>query len=1149
MSLRMIYGRAGCGKSHFCLCDMKDKLQAAKGRLVLIVPEQFSFQAEKKLVEMLGASGVNGAEVLSFRRLAYRVFSEVGGLSRRHVNPAGKSMFILSIIERLKDQLQVFGKASAQKGFVSILSSTLSELKRYNITPDMLEDIKGNLEEELLRGKLEDLRLIYSEFEKTLHEKFIDTDDDLAILADKLELSKLYEGAEFWIDEFSGFTPQEYRVIEKLLNKAERVNIALCTDCISEEVCLDICDIFAPVRNSAARLLKLAKENGTTVEKPVRLDELKFSKHNSELKHLESCLSTFSYNPYKEDTKAIGLFTAANMYSEVENTARKVLELCREKGLRYGEIAVVTGNLPAYDGLIRVIFSQHGIPFFIDQKRGVMGHPLVLAVLSALHILSGGWSYEAVFRYLKTGLTNIAKADVDLIENYVLANGIRGSRWTRDEQWSFSPDGYGGAELTEYEKTTLARINEIRNDIVTPFKNFEAYIRGRKKCREICTALFGFLTEIGIPARMEEIVDAMKSSGNLELAGEYSQIWNILMEALDQLVEVMGEESLSIERFAGILSAGLEEYKMGLIPPSLEQVLVGSIDRSKNHEVKALFILGVNDGIFPASAGAEGILSDKDRERLRSLGVELAQDTRSKTFEQQLLVYTAMTTASDRLYLSCPVADSEGRTLRPSSVISRLKRYFPKLRLESNLSRDISRDGELEMISSAVPTFNELIYTVRSRVEGLNVHTVWDSVYRWYMSREDWKQKVGQAMSGFAYTNQPEAVTREKTAKLYGSSIYTSISRLEKYAACPFAYYVQYGLKAKERKVFKLEAPDMGTFLHEVLDRFSKRVADSGMNWKELQHEWCSERVSELVEEVVAAAPGSVLNSSPRYKYIAERLKRVLTRAVWLIVEHMKRSGFEPLGYEVAFGMNEALPPITIKLSTGESIVLNGRIDRVDVLKAEDGTYYRIVDYKSGLKSFKLSDVFYGLQLQLVMYMDAVRGLDPQKNMQPAGMLYFRIDDPVVSLGRDAETDKIEKEIMKQLKMKGLLLKDVRLIKEMDNQISGDSLIIPARLNKDGNLGRASAASVEQFELIGKHARRLIASLGEEIMRGNISVSPYKNKKNTPCAYCSYSSICQFDPSLKSNTYRVLKDKKDEEVWEQIALSLTEGGGADGGER
>lgn len=1147
MSLRLIYGRSGCGKSHYCMQEIRSMLEEQLGEkvkrpLILVVPEQYSMQAERNLVQTAPKGGAIDAEVLSFRRMAYRVFGEVGGFTRRHISSSGKSMLIYRIVEELKDELSLFDKVSEQSGFVSTISELISELKRYNITPHIFGELHTRIEDETLREKIREMAKIYKRFEETLHKRYIDADDDLTLMAEKLSESTQFDGAEIWIDEFSGFTPQEYRVIEGLLKKARRVSVCLCSDYLFDEMPFLNSDVFAPVRNTASKLVELARKNGIAIERPVTFKTQPFYRfrNSPELAHLEQYFFSFPYKQYREKTKNIEIFTASNIYTEIEQAARNIQSLCRDKGLRYRDIAVVTRSLAEYEKLISAIFSQYGIPIFIDRKKPIDSHPLVTLILSMMDIFIHNWSYEAVFRYLKTGLVGIAREDIDVLENYVLANGIRGNQWTKEEDWDYRPNsGFNSRGMREGELRIIDRVNQTRKKVLEPLIAFRNKTKGRTLVRTMCSALYEFLCHLGIPEQMEERIQELHDAGLLALANEYGRIWNITMEVLDQTVEAMGEETMGIEKFRNILSVGFSEHKIGLIPPSLDQVLVGSVERSRSHEIKALFILGVNDGVFPAPPSEEGILSDRDRHLLRSMGVELAQDTKAQAFEEQFIIYSTLSTTGERLYISYPIADHEGRTMRPSIIISRLRKLFPGIKESNNLTEGNSPEHILNMISAPMPTFNEFISAINQDNLKGQVNPIWKDVRTWYEGQETWRDRIARVQKWLSYSNQVENVEAEKVQKLYGSPMYTSISRLEQYASCPFSFYLRYGLEAKERRVYRLTTPDLGSFMHDVIDVFSSRLKDAGISWRELDRDWCQQEVSSIVDELLEKKMGWLVNNSDRYRYLVIRLKRIISRAISVIAEHITRSGFEPLGYEVSFGesQNDMFPPIVIELPSGDEIHLVGRIDRVDVLRKDEGTYIRIIDYKSGSKPFKLSHVYYGLQIQLVTYLGAVleNGERVLKDkILPGGMLYFKIDDPMIRLTGQVDEVEIEKAIMKELRMKGLVLADVNLVKEMDRDIAGSSLIIPARVNKGDVLGKSSAASMDQFDALFRYSKRLLARMAQEIMEGNLSINPFKEKKVTACRYCSYSSICQFDPSFQDNRYRFIMDMEEDQVWESM---------------
>lgn len=1137
MSLQFIYGRAGSGKSRCCLNQIKLQLQGGNaGKLVLLVPEQYTFQAERDLIKVLETGGILKTEVLSFRRMAYRVMNEAGGITYPHIHPAGKNMLLFNILEKMKDEFLIFHKSAGCQGFVSTISELITEMKRYNVRPEDLENIIGKLDgENYLHQKLKEIRLIYSQFETLIASRYRDADDELTILAGKLDSTRMYDGAEIWIDGFTGFTPQEYEVLSKLMQKASRVHVTLCTD-VLEDAFSDATDVFFPVKQSYRRLQKLALDGLVNIVPPVSLNGEKPPRfcESEELSCLEANYFSYPYRIYQKATSDIELFEAVNVYTEIEECAKDIIRQCRDNQLRYRDIAVVARNLAAYEELIGVVFEEYGIPCFIDSKTEINDHPLIRLILSMLDIIIENWSYEAVFRYLKSGLTGFEMEKTDILENYVLACGIRGSRWTRNTDWNMSPEMVPDDKQAAPAEQQLCEINEIRKQVSEPLLRFRAKTKGRKKAADFCASIYDYLLEIGAESRIEGYIRQFTQEGKLRLASEYQQVWNILMDVFDQIVEVSGEDTMGVERFSNILKVGLAEYKISSIPASLDQVLAGSAEHFKSHEVKVLYILGTNDGIFPSAGISEGILSDSDRAALNSLGIELANDTKSQVFDEQYLIYGALATPKNFLRLSWPIADHEGRTMRSSIIISRIRKLFPRVTERSNLLKPAGDEANLRQLTAPVPAFNQLVLELREKNNGKDIPEIWPEVYQWFLEQPEWQEKCRTMENAFLYRNVAQPVSQEKIRELYGRNIHSSISRIEKYTACPFAYYVQYGLGARERKIYQLTPPDVGTFMHAVIEGFSKMVEEQNISWRSFDRDWCRGQVSMIVDRQLEGMKNTILGGSKRFKALTLRLKRVVTRAVWLIAEHIRQSSFEPIGYEVDFGEGGKFPPILIELDSGEKITLVGRIDRVDEYKTDEGTYLRIIDYKSGDKDFRLSDVYYGLQLQLITYMDALwenSALQDGSTILPGGMLYFKVDDPLVRGSGLSTPEEIETAIMKKLKMRGLLLADVQLIRHMDNKIEGSSMIIPARINKGDTLGKSSVATLEQFTVLREYVRRILKDLCSEIVKGNVPIRPYKKKKITSCRYCSYSSICQFDLSNKENSFNLLHDREDEQVW------------------
>ena len=624
-------------------------------------------------------------------------------------------------------------------------------------------------------------------------------------------------------------------------------------------------------------------------------------------------------------------------------------------------------------------------------------------------------------------------------------------------------------------------------------------------------------------------------------AKEYSEVRDIFIDVLEQAVDVLGNEVMDLNEFMKVLNIGLSQYEMGLIPVALDQVNIGDITRIKSRGTKALYIIGVNDGVLPSASKEEGILSDNDREILLEKGISLASDTRTKIFEEQFLVYTAFTIAEEYLVVTYPLADFEGKSQRPSIIVHRLKKILPNVKEESEGFKLV--DDKYEKISAKLPTLNELMIAIRKNYDGAEIEDYWKYVYDWYLREPKWKERIEYVRKGLEYTNLENNISKEKAKKLYEDNknkISLSVSRLERYAQCPFAYYIQYGLKAKDRKIYEFTAPDLGSFMHEILDEFTNEIKEKDLKWSDLSKENCRNIINSLVDNQVKNNKSSILNSSKRYSYFTDRFKRILTKSVMVISEQMKRSDFEIYKNELAFGFSKDVNSIKLDLPSGESFYLNGRIDRVDKLNLDGETYLRIIDYKTGSKKFDLNKFYNGLQMQLLVYLDAL--INNSENIienqaMPGAILYFRIDDPILKSKGDLTEEEIKSEVLKELKLEGLLLDDVKVVKAMDNTLEPGthSLIIPANMKKAGDLGKNKALiTMEQFELLRKYVNEKMVEICQNMIEGKIDIEPCKENKNIVCDYCNYSHICQFDSSLEDNRYKVIPKKKDEDIWKSI---------------
>ena len=1142
MSVRFVFGRGGSGKSTYLLNEIKKRVQDDETTpVIMLVPEQYTFEMEKRMSRLFKGDKKDKflrSRVLSFKTMSNIVFSKVGGLTEVNINSSGRAMMTYKAIENVSKELNIFSKSSSQSGFISSISEIISELKQYNISYDTLENISEEIENENLSLKLKDISKIYKEYEEKLHENYIDSQDMLTLLADKLALSGYFKDAYIYIDEFTGFTPNQYRVLKQIFKEAKEVYISLTVD-NPQYISYNKSDAFSRTKFTYQKLIKLCKEEGIKLSSSINIDSEKIARFKDfkELLHLEKYYNSYPYKTYNKPTNNIKIKEFNNLYSEIEEIAKEIVSLVRDKGVRYKDITIATRDLNKYDFLVSSIFKEYDIPNFIDKKREAKTNPIIVLIISVLEMKGRRYSYETMFRYLKSGLIGIDNKDINLLENYVLANGIKGKKWF-EEVWDYKIN-HNTFEESEYEKEIKIRVNETKNKAINPIINLQNKLKGKNKVEDICRYIYEFLLEIEIPTSIENIIIDFKEKGELDIANQYSQVWNIVIDIFDQMVEIMGKETISLDKFIKLISLGFDEYDLGLVPPSIDQVLVSSIDRMKNPNTKYLYLVGTIDGVFPLIAKDNGLLSDNDRQSLGQKGIEVDIDSKIKTFEEQYLVYKALTSTRENLIVTYPIADHEGKTLRPSVIISRLKKIFTNIDNKSYLLKEDKNTSEeiLSKISKKAPMFNELINEIKEYNDGKEINDLWLDVYRYYATNTDYKNITEKVVSGLSYTNQVEKVEEKKIRKLYENKE-LSISKLEKYAQCPFAYFVQYGLKAKERKEYSFTAPDLGTFIHNILEKFSIKLIDDKLNWKDIDYSYINKNVSILVDDLVSKIPGYILKSSARYKYLAKRLEKMLIFAISIISEQIKQGSFEPIGYEVNFGgKNEKYPPIKIVLKNGEEINLRGQIDRIDEFENEEGKYIRIVDYKSGKKDLNLTDIYYGLQIQLLVYLDAILSTNEYSNkkINPAAILYSRIDDPIARFDENKDDEKIREDILKTLKMQGLLIKDIDIIKQMDKSLENGekttSLIIPANINKDGTLGKnTKGVTYDEFNTIRKYVKDLIKNLCEEMMSGNINILPYKNKEKTSCNFCTYSSICQFDTSLKDNKYKLINKKSDDEI-------------------
>lgn len=1155
MTIQFILGRSGSGKTETILNEIRDRLfDEPIGRpIIYLVPDQMTFGAEYELIRTPNLGGMIRAQTFSFSRLAWRVLQETGGMTRQHLSSTGIQMLLRKLVEQYKQEFKVFSKASDKNGFIEQLETMLTEFKRYCLSPEELEQYLAGAQTELdqksLTDKLHDMAILYKQMEIQLSQQYVDSEDYLRLLAEKVQDSKFLQSADVYIDGFHSFTPQEYEVVGSLIKHAKNVKIALTADKPYEDFLPHELHLFQMTGKTYHKILELAKEAGKQVDKPLLLKEQHRFYKSPSLQHLETYYDIRPTQVF-EDRTSITIYQAANRRSEIEGIARNIQSLMRQGEYRYRDIALLVRNSNEYRDVIEQVFRDYEVPFFIDQKRSMLNHPLVELIRSTLEVINGHWRYEAVFRAVKTEMLfpltdqlESLREDMDLLENYVLSYGIQGSKWTKDERWRYRRFYSLDDEfvVTDEEKQMEDKLNQLRELIVQPVQSLHKRLKRSKTGRSLAEALYLYLEELQIPQKLETLRLKAEENGRLLEAREHDQVWQAVVNLLDEFVEMMEEEQVSLKLFSEMLETGLESMKFSLVPPAIDQVLIADLEKSRFFHVKCSFIVGANDGVIPARPKEEGILTEDDREFLHYQGVELAPTARQQLLDENFVIYMGLASPSERLFLSYPMADEEGKALLPSVIIKRMQEMFPQIEQKRliNEPEQLTTEEQLSFIINQNVTLSYVTSQLQSWKRGYSIHPLWWDAYNYFLNSET-KQMTKRVLSSLSYENKSKQLKPGISRELYGEHIQGSVSRMEKFNSCPFSHFASHGLKLRERQFFKLEAPDIGQMFHSALKLISDRLQQLKLDWKELSKDQCERLSNDAVERLAPRLQKEILLSSNRYHYIKRKLQKILARASAILSEHAKASGFAPVGLELGFGQGGELPPIRFTLPNGCTMEVAGRIDRVDKATGSNGVLLRIVDYKSSEKNVQLSEVYYGLALQMLTYLDVVISNSHSwlgVKATPAGVLYFHVHDPMIQASTLLPEEKLDDEIFKKFKMKGLLLGDEEAVKLMDNTLTegNTSNIIAAGLKKDGGFRSTSAiASEDEFELLRNHVRSTFKKIGTNITDGVTDISPYKLKDKMPCTYCEYRSFCQFDESLEENNFRILKSEKNDEVLRKL---------------
>jgi len=1127
MALQFILGASGTGKTTY-LYETITRLAAEHPETAyyFIVPEQFTLATQKALVQHNPVGGIFNIDVLSLARLAHKVFEELGREQRTVLKDIGKSMVIKRVLTGCREQLNLFGANAGQTGFVEEVKSLLSELFQYGIgEAELQEMLEENRDNELLVKKLSDVLVLLRGFNGVMGTEYMTSEGIYDALASCISESRFLKNCVIVLEGFTGFTPSQYQLLKKLLYLANTVYISVTGTKEAVFAPKKEQDLFAMSRNTVQRVTRLAEEARCKVLPPIVAGEQEYRhKEGTALHHLWGNLFRYPVRVWKQPVEQeITVFAGADAGAECRYAVTKILQLIQQEGYRYKDIAVIVSDINCYGERMEQELGNAGIPCFLDYKKNMSENSFAEYLKAVLRLAEGGLHTEGVLSYVKNSLSGWNREQVFELENYCLALGIKGHQFEREWKRTYRTRS----------EISLEELNACRERLVREIKPLcREFQREDATVEELTRTLFYFLKEHGLERKIKAREEELLERGERLRAREYAQVYRVVLELFDQLVELLGNEKITPKEYRELVETGLREAKVGLIPTGSEQVVIGDMERTRLKEIKALFFLGVNDGRVPTVSSNQGILSDKDRKTLSGERFELAPDPVTRASNGQFYLYMNLTKPSEKLYLTYAAVGEDGKTIRTSYLIGKIKALFPQLVIQTGYA------SEAEAVVQHDKGRMAFLTSLRAFVAG-EAEEVFGELYRFHadtLLKDELERLIRQAVM----LAEKEQLAPETAKKLYGNTIVGSVTRMEQYARCAFSHFLKYGLCLEERQEYRLQAPDIGNLYHDGLKRFGTVLLSMGKKWQDISDAEREALAARCAKESVEAYATDIFISSAKNQYLTKQMERVLKKTLDILTIQLTGSDFSPEAFEHSF------------FHTDRNLSLHGVIDRVDSCETEQGKLIKIVDYKSGARDFSLEELYYGLSMQLAVYMTAVLREKENQKAVPAAMFFYHVDDPIVD-----KTDHAEQDVLKKQRVKGLVNNHMDVVRRLDHAFADEagglaasvkSVKIPVETDKEGQYKKSSkVASRELFAAISDYVYEKLKAESEEILSGAADIAPYKCKKKTGCDYCSYASVCGFDKKSGS-TYRMLKPLSDDEVLERLKEPGQENQGEEGKE-
>jgi len=1093
--LGFVLGGAGSGKTHYIKEQIKSLIQHNEHKVIVLVPEQYSFETEKAMLKLLGPHQVHKVDVMSFTRLGDMAFRAFGGSSIPKLDDSGRHLFMSLALEEVKEHLQFY--VSRSEELIPLMLSMSAELKVCAVSPTVLIETADHAENDTLKQKMKEVGLILSAYDALVAQSYLDPLDDLQRLKITFTEHAFFTDYHIYIDSFKGFTQQEFDLIELMMIQAQQVTVSLTCDTLDSGTGADV---FARVRHTAHVLIRLARQNHVQICAPVMLQfGIRFA--SEALKQAERQLFRPIQTPVHLEPQCISLYCGDTIYSEAAYIGAAIRNLVMDEGYRYEDFTIISRTLDSYHSILGAALEQYEIPFFMDTPRSVFSEPLMCLVLSALQVLKSGFSSDELFNYLKTGLAGLTAYEISLLENYTFLWNLSGKQWMME--WTANADGFVEQQTSEQQKR-LKEINQLRERAVKPLLTLQKRIQEGNGFI-FAKAIYQLLEDLKVSVSLQKLSHQLEQLGCLEEAEQQARLWNILMEILDQCASVLEREVLTVQRFAELLRLMILSYDVAGIPQTLDHVTIGTADRMRPAQPKVVFVIGAVQGEFPAVPTSGSIFSETERRTFVDLGISLSDTVEERVIEEQYLAYTAVTSASHKLYITWHCADASGEVKTPSVIVSEIRKIFPFLQTQTEKSIE-----KTWLACTAESAFFMMAKEYRSPSK------LQSTLKALFLQRNGYRERL--AALDYACKKHVHRFVHVDYAKKLFQNKSISATQIEQYYLCSFQYFCRYGLNIRERRVAEIDQLEYGSFIHYLLEKIFALYGASEIC--KMTEAVLQESIKILISEYIDLKLGGNKDKTPRFRFVFRRIADSAQTIIRHIAKELAQSQFQPIGYELSLTEGGDIEPLQVVLPDGGSVYVEGKVDSTDVMEKDGVRYIRVIDYKTGRKEFKLGDVMHGINMQMLIYLAA---FIQSGRYQPAGVLYMPASRPVISVPRSARPDTVEKEINKKLRMNGIVINDTNIICGMEEE--ADGIYIPVALKNGAPQSKESILSADEMNCILHYIEYLIGNMAQRLQQGYVEANPLQGDYDG-CQYCSYFAVCQHEKDDRHNTQICLKKDK-----------------------